>query len=1082
MTYANRFFFLLLTFTFLNQSVLASNCSDLIKMIVDDNSLQSVIKKAKRNLEVAIKQEPMPITSNINKRRLQVWTGDEGPKAFKAFLADGVKFVKTPDPNSENPVMAMRKHPGNSALLHVELPFKGERTSTKAYVSRPILDDELGVPRGDYLIGPEHKAVVWHIHGGGTPSAVAANASSKAQVYLKKGIPLVAVDQPGHGNGPTMAFISDEEIFEWNYELMKRLIHPDVDIHLQGHSWGGMFTTKMWQLSNTDKFKQIVSYQAESPGADMTLGKGSPREKIKIENEINENITDWEDRAAPSDVEFLKNTIENRKMSPVAQEYTFLTDVFYRWNHLTEAEIAQRKRINVLVGTYDGLVYVGRENIYDEYYSKIAGENYHKFTKGATFRGKNIEQGHQIFDLIDDSGEFVAYKIGTDLIKDVSGVEFAKQSDKGQTDVISILNKLFNHYSNNFAFREFLKEHTEYVEIFSGRHGELIKESQELKTYLGAIEKIQKEHQQNYAVNLNKKIAQWSSGFNVKGGVKKAKAELEVDVSAQRKKELRAYIEKVRVAEQAAKKEFNDPVYTVELEHFFEKYGSSEQGGIAQRVNDLEDVQLAQKSLQGLSKKIEKFKDDPEQVKSLEIEMAGIFERIGLQGDERTLEVVENYLKELRSPPSQIKSGAQQKDWRKTFERAQQEYKMILKGHKKRYGEAIIAASEEVEAPKGIFGRSDAEWELSVELTPERKAQLEDYINQYDAYVAGIKQEFDAQLAAKISGVKPVNGLNSVEAVEERLSEVLGLLNKRFVPKENHPKHQELKTLAENLSTLDKELFPKQADSFNATLLGVEQKLSKLKRTRSNKVGMLDKLLADVKPSATLQNALDIYQRDLQTLIDVNTRYAQKQEEFYLDLFERDAFTRENVLNIPEDLKAMAKEYEDALVVADKSAEELKLIKLSEASQGNLVSEHDPDGVKLKELLNSLLGDFKIVSGKVVPGNTGLEREILELSESQADLESKIFKVKHKIAQLEQEYLEVLSQSDIIDSFVEVKAVRVAELLNQDLDELIANLNSKDGKVNFMALKKTLLQWEELWGKINADDNYKETDFYNIDL
>lgn len=1068
---------------FFCSSTYAADCNDLLKSIAEDNSLREVISRAQKKLELALKEEPFPITSSISARREQVWEGYKGPKAFDSFLAKGVRFVKTPDPNTEHPVMAMRKHPGNSSLLHVDMPFKGKNTSTKVYVSRPVFESSTAIPNGEYLIGPEHKAVVWHIHGGGTPSAVAANASSKAQVYLKKGIPLIAVDQPGHGNGPTMAFVSDEEIFDWNYELMRSLIHPDVDIHLQGHSWGGMFTTRMWQLSNTDKYKQIVSYQAESPGADLTLGKGSARDKAMRDRDLHENMTDWEVRAAASDVDFLKNVVEHRKMSPVAQEYTFLTDVFYRWeDDLTDVQIAERKRLNAIVGVYDGLVYVGREDVYDQYYTRTAGDKYYKFKEGRTFRGKGIQQGHQIFDMVDDAGDSVAFKIGSDLVKEVSGEDLIRPSGKniGVNDPVSTLSKIFNHYANNFAFREFLSRHVEYVEIFNGRHGELLRESEELKSYLSAVDKLKKSHQKSSSANFKKEVAQWSNQFNVHGGIKKAKLELELDMSEERKQLLAEYIDQVRTEEYVAKKEFYDPVHEAENKEFMTKYGLEEQGDIAQRVMGLEVALEAQRNLSGLYKKLEKLKGEPGSRERILKDIDRIFKNLNIENKGEDLKAVELHIQGLKTPPETIAKGREQKVWQKSLQRAQQEYKAIVKGHKRRFGEAMIAAAENVDAPKGIYSRSDAEWELSVNLTPEREAELKNYIDQYDDFLVELEKKFEDELQVEIGKIDLVDGFQSVEEVERRLEEVLSTLSKRFIPDQAHPEYQRIKALVDDLKMLDREFVSKADNTFAAGLYNVEKELLQLKKLRSKRVVALDKLLEVATPSEVLAKEMEIAKRDLDVLVEVNTKYADRQENFYLELLEQNALTRENILNVPEELKQMALEYEQALAIADRSAESLKLTKITEAANGNLTSIHDPDGSKLKEAFKDLLGDFQINSGKIELGSAGIEREISRLIDEQGDLESKLFKTKLKIVELEREYLKIISDEKIEQRFVEVNAIKVKDILEQDLGQLLARLESSEGRILNTALKKTLRQWEDLWSRVNTDDNFKESDSYSI--
>ena len=1071
---------LLLSFGFLTFSTHGDECSELVKEILDikDNSLSQVLKRTEAGLKKAIEEEPLPITSDITKRRSQKWEGEDGPESFEAFLSPGVKFLRTPDPNRENPFVAMRKHPGVSPLLHVDLDFKDHMTSTKVYVSRPIKEavDE-NVLKGDYLIGPEHKSVIWHVHGGGTPSAVAANASSKANYYVKRGVPLLAVDQPGHGNGPAMAFLSDEEIFEWNYELMKKLIHPDVKIYVHGHSWGGMTATRMWQLSDTDKFKRIVAYQAESPGADVSLGVGGPRNKARIEREINDRITDWEDRAAPSDVEFLKNVVENRKMSPVAQEYTFMTDLFYRWKMLTPAEISARKNLNVLVGTYDGLVYVGREQKYDDYYSAIAGENYHKFTKGKTFKGNDILQGHQIFDLIDEKGDFIAYRIGLNQIADVSKQNIDVRNIEGKPeDAVSLLNKLFNHYSNNFAFKDYLKNQVEFVEVFTGKHGELIKENNRLISYLSNVQKVKKDYLSYLNEKLDNEVKKFSKNFNVRGGKKKAKQELDLDQSVERRSALEDFIEAVNTKEAEIRSSYEDPKYELQVLSFKQQVDQKIGAGHGDGIVLFHQLNEAQRTIQKKLKYIDSSSSNSRDLQDIKKSVTELYEKVGLFGEEQTLEVIEAKLKELKKSPQDIDP----RKWRQSFNRAHQDLVSIDKERKKRFSDAIDAVSNDLDKPAGINRKSDAEWELSVSLTPERKQQLEQYIAQYDEFVNEKREELSKGLDRKLGEITLPLGYTSLKQVEERVEKISKALSKRLLPSESHPHYQEISSIVNSLNDLEKALSSKYPNSVSKKVDSIEKEVRAYMKEKSSKVSKLDHFLEVAKPSPRLQEVMDEYQKDLNRLISINSKYAKFQEEFYLNLYEQNRLTREEILNVPEGLKVLAKKYEEVLERANRRAIFVKEIKLEEASKGLLTSEKDPDGKRTQELVKGLLGDFTFINGKVAPGEGSLESKILALVKSLEEKESEIFSNKLKRSVLEKKYMELMAAGDNSESLYSIKKINVYELLDQNIDDLMIQLNSEEGFYLKKALRKTLNNWEDIWQKINAEDNFKKSKSYAL--
>jgi pimeloyl-ACP methyl ester carboxylesterase len=996
-------FIILSSFILLGRPVFADTCDELIEGVLKDNSFPSAVYRAKNTLDRALKEEPVPNTSSITERRQQSWTGLKGPKAFRRFLGKGVLYLRTPDANTESPLLAMRKHPGVSALQHVEMPFKGVTTTTKAYVAKPIATADSPLPTGEYLIGPEHESIVWHVHGGGTPSAVGANASSKANYYVKRGIPVVAVDQPGHGHGPSFAFTSDEEIHEWNLELMKQLIHPDVKIHFHGHSWGGMKTLRMWQNSNDPNLSRIVAYQSESPGADSTLGIGGPRDKAVREKEINDSMDDWEERAAESDIDFLRNTVRNRKMSPTAQEYTFMTDLFYRWHHLSPEEIAKRKRLNILVGSYDGLVYVGREDVYDNYATKMAGENYYKFTRGRTFKGRDIEQGHQIFDLVDENGDYVAYRIGVDLVEEMSGQNVAVREIEGtNSDVVSLVNKMSNHYANNFVFREFIEQHTETVEVLNITHRVVLKESQKLKSYLAEIAKAKKDHGTLRPKKIDSGMKEFGQRFGIRSDFKKAKKELAIDATSERKEVLADFIQEAEKLEKEIKKTYDDPVYEVEYNHFLGKVEKVLGEGTVDKIIRLENLLESQRSLSGIYKRLSNL--DPvknaDEVKRIKSTLERIYEDLKLPEGKRSLEAVSEETRLLKEVPKDEKN----KKWGSLFSKAQQDYKKLLKQYRKRLSDHISNKVFDLNRPEGIHSLGDARWETGIDLTDERRIQLTRFTEGYPTELKNIELELEKRLKASLDGVALPEGMESLEQVEKRLVEVERILNKRFIPNESDPDYVAIKEVVEKLEVLDAEYSGRVAGSVTDRFQKTQNEMMSLKKERSEISGELNKLLEKAIPSERLQKAMDEYDDYVEKLIEVNTRYAEKQEHFYINLYETGQLTREAILKRPPELEAMAKEYEHILAVADASEARLKKVKIEEARLGQLRSEDDPDGQKMHDFLETLLGKFKGPEHPLITDEGSIEGSLLSLARTHQQLEKKLYKIQQKMGELERAY------------------------------------------------------------------------------
>lgn len=1078
---------------FIMNTAMAADCNKLIENIFENESFQNILDRTSVAVKKAIKEEPLPITSNIELRRKQVWTGAQTPSLFQTYLPPGVSFVKTPDPNTESPYMVMRMHPGNSAMLHVELPFKGELTSTKLYIGKGLEQGTTRAP-SKYLVGPENKTIIWHMHGGGTPSAVGANASSKAVYYNKRGIPVLSVDQPGHGNSTSMIMEDGFDVDKWNFDLMRKLIHPDVNIEVHGHSWGAMTSIRMWQnLEEMAPDLKITGFQAESPGADASLGKGTPREKHLVEASINENMSDWADRASPDDIEFLTNMVMHRKMSPVAQEFTVLTDLFYRWGFQTPEQLEKRKPINVLVGTYDGLVYVGREKIYDDYAKQITsgtGGEYHKFTVGKTFKEDEVKQGHQIFDMLDDNGDLLAYKIGVDFAGKNTDLDVSVRNVDGQVDSIkTMVNKIFNNWSNNFAFREYLSTHVEYIDKLGPTHQGLIKQVLAVKSFVGDTIQIKKEHLAFSNTYKIKEEGRYGALYKVKGGVDKANRELSVPkLTEERIKELNDFLDVMSVAVKKAGETYVD---TAKVEGIakLEKLASSKLGveNAESLFEKLDFLSEAKRQVNNNTNKINKSTDG-KLITALVEKNEAVFKKLSIPEESKTLEGLTHEIAKLQTPTGNLKP----KEWTKSFTSMFNNYKQIQKLFRSNFSKAQLAVFDTIEnVPAGITSKSDAVWELSLDQSDERVTNLNNYIDGYREFSTNLEKELEKILSDKLSSLKRPEGIETTEEAQVRLVALETTLKKRFVPLESHPAHQEVKSIVDQLELLDFQLSSMNSkDTLTSRLQAVEKGLMVLRgkkaklilnkkaRESKNSNGSLDleQLLEQAQPSEILAKEIKLYDEKLDDLIAANTEYAELQSNFFLELLEAGKLNKENLQKRPVELSTAIKKYEKALAIADVEVVKLEATRVREARLGNLRSENDPEGIQLKETLEKLLGEFDPENDKVV---AGIEGEILALAKEHALIETDLYKTSVKIRELEKDYSAVFTKYESAEqNFSEVIPYKLSDILNMKYEDLFEKLSVKERSVYRQVLFKTLNKWEGLWSKLKTEESFKDTDFY----
>ncbi|MBK7844314.1 MAG: hypothetical protein IPJ71_11555 [Bdellovibrionales bacterium] len=1115
------------------------NC--LIELIGDyaperSGNFSRYAREANRRITQVRQEQPLPDHSSLAKEiaLAKTWQGIAGPQAFDAFLPNGLRFLSNPTPNAEHNLMAGRLNPEISGMARVNFNWRGKAYGTDIYFTKPIPTDRMTIQNSQgYLIGPEIPLVYWRIHGGGTPSAVASNASTAASFMAKHGIPTIAVDQQGHGRGVRDPVMSMEDQIEMNLEIMSHLIHPNVKVIFDGHSWGGEAAYVAWRLDkgNDPRYRQIIGYIAESPPGDVTLG-GSARDRLFSEEVIWKKLVgENRDLVAESDWSFMSNIVRNLKISGVAPWSTDLTFMGYKWDPISPEDLNKLKPLLVIVGQHDGLVYVGREKAFREHLGQILPpDRFVVLEPGRTYENTNSADplkkiGHQISDRYKDGTEkpdALLRELG--FISEISGMEFPEiRPNQEKENALAVLYRLFLLYSNNFAAREFLNDHIEYVrqptkellerqdrsleilKFFSGRQNEIARLATKLEQAKHATEK------------------ELSEQFQVKGGYDGAQKELEVDRSPERKRVLHEYLEKIEEAEKRAGESFDENPSVAERIKIVEKYGES----LVVQIETLIKFKEVQKTVGTIRKlyansqveiiqRIDHLfrENDIDTPKPNEIDsfLAAQIDRFSAQPADFV--------------PSKGAPRTKKDGFAKVLASCEQALIALKKDKSRRYGQHLAKIQEEVPAPKGIHRPSDAMWELKLQpLTPERRDQLSTYIRTHGSFTleAATQNELAAERELAVWEENALSSLlgrdfrsedrpqpnaeghdNSIYSAERaayrksiltELEEFLFVTNK--IRDDGYVRPFTTGRIADsnNLSELaDRRIAIKiEINQLASGLQELNQSVNAVRKERHDTFKKLSILFSEGTSQALTHTILQAEEK----LADVERIFNQFSEirmNTLLGLEKRGELTREAVLAQLPDFANIETEFNTGRADYLAMLDEIKMVRLSEARDGNLLSPQDPAGLIAKGLVSSLLGNFKIISEEgrrtnlIVPSPESLEARLLA-GEIERDNFLSVINAKRR------EWNELgirISEADQDPSgfgptdrtrYTRLYKIEIKRLLNHSRETLLDMLTDGDMAPIYMeALRSTLTHWEsqDMWRQVLHRQDDPKNDLYTL--
>lgn len=1117
------------------------NC--LIELIGDyaperSGNFSRYAREANRRIAQVRQEQPLPDHSSLTKEiaLAKTWQGIAGPQAFDAFLPNGLRFLSNPTPNAEHSLMAGRLNPEISGMARVNFNWRGKAYGTDMYFTKPIPTDRETIQKSQgYLIGPENPVVYWRIHGGGTPSAVASNASTAASLMMKHGIPTIAVDQQGHGRGVRDPIISMADEIDMNLEIMSHLLHPNVKVIFDGHSRGGEAAYIAWRLDkgNDPRYRQIIGYIAESPPGDVTLG-GSARDRLFSEDDIWKRLVSVDrDLVADADWTFMSNIVRNLKISGVATWATDLSFIGYKWDPISREELNKLKPLLVIVGQHDGLVYVGREEAFREHLGQILPpDRFVVLGPGRTYENPKPTDplkkiGHQISD---------RYQDGTDkpdallrelkFISEISGIEFPEiRPNQENENAVAVLYRLFLLYSNNFAAREFLNDHIEYIrqptkellerqdrsleilKFFSGRQHEITRLGTKLEQAKHATEK------------------ELSDQFQVKGGYDGAKKELEVDRSPERKRVLHEYLEKIEEAEKRAGESFDENPSVTERIRIVERYGESLVGQIEALIK-FKEIQKTVGTIRklyanGPGEIIDRVdhlfrENDIDTPKPNEIDtfLAAQIDRFSAQPAGFV-------------PPKGASQSNPKKDgFAKVLASCEQALLVLKRERARRYGQHIAKIQEEVQAPKGIHRPAEAMWELKLQpLTPERRDQLSTYIRTHGSFTleAATRNELAAERELAVWEENALSSLlgrdfrsedrpqpnaeghdNSIYSAERaayrksiltELEEFLFVTNK--IRDDGYVRPFTTGRIADsnNLSELaDRRIAIKiEINQLASGLQELNQSVNAVRKERHDTFKKLSFLLSE-GTSQALTHTIFQAEEKLADVERIFNHFSEKRMNTLLGLEERGELTREGVLAQLPDFADIETEFSTGRADYLAMLDEIKMVRLREARDGNLMSPQDPTGLIAKGLVASLLGDFKIVSEEdrrtslIVPSPESLEARLLA-GEIERDNFLSVINAKRR------EWNELgirISEADQDSSgfgptdrtrYTRLYKIEIKRLLNHSRETLLDMLTDGDMAPIYMeALRSTLTHWEsqDMWRQVLHRQDDPKNDLYTL--
>ena len=482
--YSIRFFRLIFIFSTVLSPVLsfagaAEECESVFGLTSYTRAqAEEIVKKEEDQKKSTYHPSHIDIRKNIAKEVL--WNeAPVTPDILRFLLPDGVQFINHSLPYSPSSSFVRIAPPGGgstpggvSVIARAQYTYKGEDLSTNVAFNRSALFDNFHTGQNKkWLVGETAEAAVLFLHGGGTSTATSSNFTEEIGHYSRLGIDGIALDLPLHGNGPMNVKNLEEHILALS-EFAKKYIPPHVPLFVYGHSFGGAFAEKIMQMfkkgedegnSFHTSFKGLII--ASAPIQDSSLDtKAMLKDYVERIHKAREQVSNL---VLPEN-NIARDLIRNNKVSLLNGIFTSLG--------LHEIDYSFPKHGGddyfpalMLMGKYDQLVYMGFEDLFDDYYGKLTNVKTEYFDKepllGSNKSDEPVMVGHLIASYIDrQTKQPLHLKKTVDFIIDILSKESnntisresLKKSNRHEKN--NTLIGLAQLWSNDLSFRKWLSD------------------------------------------------------------------------------------------------------------------------------------------------------------------------------------------------------------------------------------------------------------------------------------------------------------------------------------------------------------------------------------------------------------------------------------------------------------------------------------------------------------------------------------------------------------------------------------------------------------------------------------------------
>lgn len=940
-------------------------------------TLRSLKELSAERIAAAERITPRPGFTDIAAEASREQVGQSGPLALQQFLSTGQSFVSTPAPTASDVSSVNLVEEGRSVVLHADIDWEGQRTSTALYVSLPAPKI---LSAGKYLVGPEYPIALVFLHGGGTPTATGKNGMTLGEKLVPLNIPVVSLDMPGHGRATrkVKGFSTFKQQVDWLMQILEQNIHPNVKLVLSGHSWGGEFAVYMHRLSKDPRYARILKYIAVSPPVDVSLG-GDVRKKIEFEQWYEQHYPEFKDRIGESDFEFRENLLRNGKDSDIGAYHTAFTFMDYMLPVLTPEQKQELKPFSIAVGTADGMVYVGYEKAFEALFGDMPAEDYLLLGPGDTWKGKNQPTAHNVWDrYTDGTTTLQMYSwLGQQVLDLVGG----QKPEVAQVDEASeVLDSYFRNYANFFAFRELVENSVEFMRVENPLAVQLGHQKRSIDEFLKRVEARVAAAPRETDEQIRKDIEGLRQELQLEGmSLSRARQEVEMKpLTEARRQELETFVAKINVAEAKLRQNFTDSDYDHEIVALRAKY---------QKLMD----RLAMPELESYKAHLERLTNQKERSKEEE---------------------------SLRSDLSRL----------------HQDMSRLQKQKQERFGVERDAIFSTISAPAGILDHKMAIRELKADHSPERRARVQAFVERYPQVEAAARARVKAKIAQEVAAVPHPEGLADAEQARRRKAEIDAMLSFTYAP--NVP---EIDKIAHKILALSEEQFAvlrgdekrPSMDRLESSVWDLRIKRNKLVHKKWSGIWAKGDLT-----SSEIQRKAEFYEKALNNYKQVYFRYTQLKSEWLLELKQSGRLESEVVLAGTPELKSMLRKLVNARSVFFDSLDDFETVKWSEAIAGHL---QGPEGLvkEAQKVAVEVWGEDYVKTHQASTGSLTLllrmEEEYLETRRREESL------LERQINELRVEYSQKMKEQGI-DLPSRVERVNIYQHLNRPLKDLLADL------------------------------------------